>query len=211
MKVLKSFSTAHEAVRWLNNNPIDGTSIEMTHSLKSIGHAGRIPSGNYHVVLKRTELGKIRDNADNIAKMVKGDRETRGETLNLDDLDGMEVGLANIARGLEQKTSNTPGLRGKRELNVLDGTRERVNSAQDAVNDRLYANLSVKSIVEEVVNRVLKATNDDAADWQYDGLVDEAASGTVPEGAPELARIAKKIPNVAPQTANSATSTIRKP
>ena len=48
-KVLKSFSTAHEAVTWVSLNRIEGVSIENTSTLKSFGY-GRIPSGNYHVI-----------------------------------------------------------------------------------------------------------------------------------------------------------------
>jgi len=50
-KVLKSFSSAHEAVNWLTQNRIEDTSIETTGTLKSTG-MGQVPSGNYHVVLK---------------------------------------------------------------------------------------------------------------------------------------------------------------
>jgi len=52
VKVLKSFSSAHEAVNWMTQKRIEGASIEVTGTLKSIGHSGAIPSGNYHVVLK---------------------------------------------------------------------------------------------------------------------------------------------------------------
>jgi hypothetical protein len=52
VKVLKSFKSAHEAVNWMSQNRIEDASIEMTGTLKSIGHSGSIPSGNYHVVLK---------------------------------------------------------------------------------------------------------------------------------------------------------------
>jgi hypothetical protein len=48
-KVLKSFSTAHEAVNWVSKNRLNGASIETTSTLKSFGY-GRIPSGNYHVI-----------------------------------------------------------------------------------------------------------------------------------------------------------------
>jgi hypothetical protein len=51
IKVLKSFDSAHSAVSWMTQNRIAGTSIETTGTLKSTG-MGRIPSGNYHVVLK---------------------------------------------------------------------------------------------------------------------------------------------------------------
>ncbi len=51
VKVLKSFASAHEAVNWMTQNRIEDTSIETTGTLKSMG-MGRIPSGNYHVVLK---------------------------------------------------------------------------------------------------------------------------------------------------------------
>lgn len=51
-KVLKSFVSAHEAVNWLTQNRIEDTSIETTGTLKSMG-LGPVPSGNYHVVLKR--------------------------------------------------------------------------------------------------------------------------------------------------------------
>jgi len=53
IKVLKSFNSAHSAVNWMAQNRIRDTSIETTGTLKSIG-MGRIPSGNYHVVLRST-------------------------------------------------------------------------------------------------------------------------------------------------------------
>jgi len=56
IKVLKSFDSAHSAVSWMTQNRIEDTSIETTSTLKSMG-MGRIPSGNYHVVLK----GKAND------------------------------------------------------------------------------------------------------------------------------------------------------
>lgn len=51
MKVLKSFVDAHSAVQWLSQNRIEGASIELTGTIKSMGF-GVVPSGNYHVVLK---------------------------------------------------------------------------------------------------------------------------------------------------------------
>jgi hypothetical protein len=51
IKVLKSFTSAHDAVNWMTQNRIEDTSIEMTGTLKSLGVV-KIPSGNYHVVLK---------------------------------------------------------------------------------------------------------------------------------------------------------------
>jgi hypothetical protein len=51
IKVLKSFDSAHSAVNWMTQNRIEDTSIETTGTLKSMG-VGRIPYGNYHVVLK---------------------------------------------------------------------------------------------------------------------------------------------------------------
>jgi hypothetical protein len=51
VKVLKSFDSAHSAVNWLTQNRIEDTSIETTGTLKSMG-VGKIPYGNYHVVLK---------------------------------------------------------------------------------------------------------------------------------------------------------------
>jgi hypothetical protein len=53
-KVLKSFSTAHEAVNWVSKNRFEGASIETTSTLKSFGY-GRIPSGNYHVIKSRAD------------------------------------------------------------------------------------------------------------------------------------------------------------
>jgi len=53
MKILKSFETAHQAVQWMNANKIEGTSIETTPVLKSIGYGNsNVSNGNYHVVLK---------------------------------------------------------------------------------------------------------------------------------------------------------------
>lgn len=54
-KVLKSFNDAHSAVYWLSQNRIEGASIEMTGTLKSMG-ANSVPSGNYHVVLNTQEM-----------------------------------------------------------------------------------------------------------------------------------------------------------
>jgi len=51
IKVLKSFTSAYDAVNWMTQNRMDDTSIEMTGTLKSMG-MGPVPSGNYHVVLK---------------------------------------------------------------------------------------------------------------------------------------------------------------
>jgi hypothetical protein len=55
VKVLKSFKSAHSAVNWMSQNRIEDTSIETTGTLKSLGHSGAVPSGNYHVVLKSEE------------------------------------------------------------------------------------------------------------------------------------------------------------
>ena len=57
MKILKSFSSAHEAVHWMSVNKIKGTSIETTPVLKSIGNReSSLSNGNYHVVLKSENM-----------------------------------------------------------------------------------------------------------------------------------------------------------
>lgn len=57
-KVLKSFNSAHEAVNWMIQNRVKGTSIETTGTLKSMG-MGQTPSGNYHVVLSEGKIANI--------------------------------------------------------------------------------------------------------------------------------------------------------
>jgi hypothetical protein len=62
MKILRSFNTAHEAVRWMNANRIEGTYIEMTPTLKSVGYRGSsLSNGNYHVVLKSEDTSDAED------------------------------------------------------------------------------------------------------------------------------------------------------
>jgi hypothetical protein len=63
MKILRSFNTAHEAVRWMNANRIKGTYIEMTPTLKSVGYRGSsLSNGNYHVVLKSEDTPDVNKN-----------------------------------------------------------------------------------------------------------------------------------------------------
>jgi len=63
IKILKSFKSAHDAINWVNLNEFENVTIEPTINLKSAGRVGYIPSGNYHVVLKkfrtRAESGEI--------------------------------------------------------------------------------------------------------------------------------------------------------
>jgi hypothetical protein len=83
IKVLKSFDSAHSAVSWMSQNRIEDTSIETTSTLKSMG-MGRIPSGNYHVVLKsRPFLSRV-GGAINPANWVSAIRN-RGTEFDPDD------------------------------------------------------------------------------------------------------------------------------
>lgn len=60
MKILRSFNTAHEAVQWMNANRIEGTYVEMTPTLKSVGYRGsNLSNGNYHVVLKSEDTPQV--------------------------------------------------------------------------------------------------------------------------------------------------------
>jgi hypothetical protein len=63
IKILKSFQSAYDAINWVRRSEIENFIIESTSSLKSVGHNGYIPPGNYHVVLKkfrtRAESGEI--------------------------------------------------------------------------------------------------------------------------------------------------------
>jgi hypothetical protein len=175
MKVLKSFSTAHEAVRWLINNPIEGTSIEMTHSLKSIGHAGRIPSGNYHVVLKSDTGEPTTGKLGFYPRPVNGFNvpahyETEHGRLNLSGGNLNASGLrhyadnhpdeavrAHAAAALDGNTDSRDEMELQHLMDV--GEAKTPKPPKDKTAELSINREAIKSIVNEVVNRVLKALN----------------------------------------------------
>jgi hypothetical protein len=53
VRILKSFNSAHGAIRWMTFNRIEDTFIESTSTLKSLGYNGSdLFKGEYHIVLK---------------------------------------------------------------------------------------------------------------------------------------------------------------
>jgi hypothetical protein len=70
VKVLKSFDSAHSAVNWMTQNRIEDASIEMTGTLKSLGVV-KVPSGNYHVVLKAGFLADVKKDPENFNRRVQ--------------------------------------------------------------------------------------------------------------------------------------------
>jgi hypothetical protein len=76
VKVLKSFTSAHDAVNWMTRNRIEDASIEMTGTLKSLGVV-KVPSGNYHVVLKGNPLEFIGNLFNRGNKANKVSKESR--------------------------------------------------------------------------------------------------------------------------------------
>jgi hypothetical protein len=53
VRILKSFNSAHGAIRWMTFNRIENTFIESTSTLKSLGYNGSdLFKGEYHIVLK---------------------------------------------------------------------------------------------------------------------------------------------------------------
>jgi len=164
MIILKSFTSAHEAVQWLSVTPIEGASIETTPVLKSIGsREPKLSNGNYHVVLKadttekpQTRLADIPPSVNNeeeaiksiVENVVKGilnrmiaeDPDAARKLITPVGADGKEItGVGDRKVAVQDALAETLGVAGpmQTEPGGFEDRRVRLNRAAEAVRRRL--------------------------------------------------------------------------
>ena len=163
MIILKSFTSAHEAIHWLSVNPIEGASIETTPVLKSIGNReSKLSNGNYHVVLKsdttekpqtdipssvnnEEEAEAIKSIVENVVKgilnkMIAENPDAARSLITPVDPDGNEVtDVGDRKVAVQDALADALGVAGpmQTEPGGFENRRVRLNRAAEAVRRRL--------------------------------------------------------------------------
>jgi hypothetical protein len=150
MIILKSFTSAHEAIHWLSVNPIEGASIETTPVMKSVGSRdSKLSNGNYHVVLKSEPTEKPQTSIDDIPSKANTRKlldEKVGDTISVNALGLPDSSIIpktdRVVEAEATKDGHAP-VRGKATLPISQSNDviARTGTAQDGTRVRaVYGN-----------------------------------------------------------------------
>jgi hypothetical protein len=150
VKVLKSFTSAHDSVNWMTQNRIENTSIEMTGTLKSLGVV-KVPSGNYHVVLKGNPSfqGQEAERAAGVLEIEKRLKAKPGDRNLLDEMNRLTGGGA----GEAADPSIGEGRKRDREMGIV----------MDSISHEDLVKIITKSVMD--VLKVYGVTPKQIVDW----------------------------------------------